>query len=107
MRVNAWLIGAMAAVMAAFVLIVLVAVVRARRLPPQSGAERLVGMEGIALSDLNPGGQVRVETEMWSAVSTAGEIRSGERVRVVGFAGVRLRVVPADLERVWERAGEA
>lgn len=106
-RVSLWLIGGMAALIAAFTLIVLAAIVRASRLPPQSGAERLVGMEGIALSDVDPAGQVRVDLETWSAVAVAGAIRRGERVRVVGVSGVRLQVAPADTERVWEATEEA
>ncbi len=105
-RVNPWLIGGVAAVIAAFTLIVLAAIVRASRLPPQSGAQRLVGLEGIALSDIDPSGQVRVDLETWSAVSVAGGIQRGERVKVVGVSGVRLQVVPAETERVWEAAEE-
>ena len=78
-----------------------------RSLPPQSGAQRLVGSEGIALSDVDPDGQVRVDRETWSAVTVAGQIRTGERVKVVGVSGVRLQVVPAEIERVWEAAEEA
>ncbi len=106
-RISPWLIGGMAAVIAGFALIVLAAVVRASRLPPQSGAQRLVGSEGIALSDVDPDGQVRVDRETWSAVTVAGQIRTGERVKVVGVSGVRLQVVPAEIERVWEATEEA
>jgi membrane-bound serine protease (ClpP class) len=106
-RVSPWLIGGMAAIIASFTLIVLAAVVRASRLPPQSGAQRLIGQEGISLSDLDPAGQVRVDLETWSAVTVAGPVGSGERVKVVGISGVRLQVVPAELERVWETTEEA
>jgi len=106
-RVSPWLIGGMAAMIAAFTLIVLAAVVRASRLPPQSGAQRLVGLEGTALTDLDPAGQVRVDLETWSAVTVAGPVGSGERVKVVGVSGVRLQVVPAETERVWEATEEA
>jgi membrane-bound serine protease (ClpP class) len=106
-RVSPWLIAIMTSFIAGFTLIVLAAIVRASRLPPQSGAQRLVGLEGVALSDLNPAGQVRVDLEMWSAVTVAGQIRSGERVKVVGVLGVRLQVVPAEIERVWEAVEEA
>ncbi|HHX43369.1 MAG TPA: nodulation protein NfeD [Chloroflexi bacterium] len=103
-RVSPWLIGGVVAILAAFTLIVLAAIVRASRQPPQSGAQRLVGLEGVALSDVDPAGQVRVDFETWSAQSVAGRIRSGERVRVIGVSGVRLQVVPADTERVWDTA---
>ena len=106
-RVNPWLVGGMAALIGAFALIVLAAVVRATRLPPQSGAERLIGLEGVALTDLNPDGQVRVDLETWSAVGVEGPIRAGERVRVVGVSGVHLEVVPAQGERAAATADEA
>jgi membrane-bound ClpP family serine protease len=72
------------------------AVVRAHRLPPQAGAERLIGQVGVALTPLAPEGQVRVGLERWSAVSVAGGVDAGQAVRVVGVAGVRLQVAPED-----------
>ncbi|MHB0857084.1 MAG: NfeD family protein [Anaerolineae bacterium] len=94
-RVSPWLIGVTALTIAFASAVIFRAVVSARRLPPQSGVERLIGRVGVARSSLNPTGQVRVEQEDWSAVSTAGPIAAGQPVRVVGFAGVRLQVEPA------------
>lgn len=92
-RVNPWLIGAMAISILAFSLLVLRAVLAAMRRKPQAGAQKLVGMRGVALTDLTPTGQVRVDLQEWSAVAEAGEIRAGDPVHVISIAGVRLYVV--------------
>jgi membrane-bound serine protease (ClpP class) len=92
LHVSPWLIGVMSLGILAFSFLVLRAVIAANRLPPQSGAERLVGRRGVATTDLTPDGQVRVELEDWSAVAVEEGIRAGEPVQVVSVAGVRLRV---------------
>ncbi len=97
-RVSPWLIGGVGATILAFSLVVLRAIISAARMPPKSGAERLIGQHGTALTDLTPGGQVRVDLQDWSAIATRGEIRAGEPVEVVGVFGVRLEVVPAQVE---------
>ncbi len=96
LRVSPWLIGVVAAGILAFTLGVLRAVLRASRLPPQSGAQSLVGRLGVAQTDLVPAGQVKVDLQEWSAVSLEGDIRAGQEVRVVGVAGVRLQVAPVE-----------
>ena len=98
LRVNPWLIGIMAAAMLTFSLVVLRAILAATRLPPKSGAQRLVGRRGVARTDLSPGGQVRVELEDWSAVAIGDSIQAGEPVQVVGISGVRLQVTKVDPE---------
>ena len=102
LRVSPWLIGTMSLGILAFSFLVLRAIIAANRLPPQSGAERLVGRRGVACTDLTPEGQVRVELEDWSAVADEEGIRTGEPVQVIGIAGVRLhvtRVGPEEEER--------
>ena len=94
-RVSPWLIAIMVVIIFGFSLLVLRAVIAATRRPPQAGAQKLVGMEGIALTDLAPSGEVRVDLQNWSAVSVAGPIRAGDPVRVTGIAGVHLQVAPA------------
>lgn len=94
-RVSPWLIGFIAATILGFSLLILRAILAVSRMPPQSGAQRLIGYRGIALTDLNPTGQVRVDREMWSAVSIEGSIPEGDPVRVRGITGVRLEVEPA------------
>lgn len=75
-----------------------------RDLPPGVGADRLVGMQGTATSTVPPQrmqttGSVRVEGEIWRAVSTGDdEVPEGALVEVVEVRGTRIVVqaVPAD-----------
>jgi membrane-bound serine protease (ClpP class) len=96
LSVNPWLIGGVAVILVAFSLVVLRAILAVARLPPRSGAERLIGQPGLALSDLTPGGQVRVGLETWSATALRGEIWAGDPIKVTGIAGVRLQVIPVE-----------
>ncbi|MFO7917604.1 MAG: nodulation protein NfeD [Anaerolineae bacterium] len=97
-RVSPWLIGVMAVGIVGFNLLVLRAILVAIHQPPRAGAERLIGERGVALTDLTPAGQVRVDLEDWSAVAEEGEIRAGDTVCVIGVAGVRLQVKPLEKE---------
>lgn len=57
-----------------------------------TGAEAMVGEEGEALTDFRKGrGKVFVHGEIWNAVGEEG-IKKGDRVRVIGVEGLRLRV---------------
>jgi membrane-bound serine protease (ClpP class) len=75
----------------AFFLFALGAGVRAQRRRPVSGREAVVGRVGVAKTDLDPQGTVLVGGEDWTA-EAAEPVRAGERVRVVGVEGLRLRV---------------
>ncbi len=79
--------------MAGFFVLLLGAAVRARNFPVVSGVESLVGVPGIAISDLTPRGMVRVKGEEWSAESLDGSIMNGEPIKVVKVEGLRLQVV--------------
>ncbi len=59
---------------------------------PTTGSQGLLGEEGSAIGDLNPAGQVRVHGEIWSAASSGGEIRGGERIIVENVENLRLIV---------------
>ena len=50
------------------------------------------GAEGVAVSDLDPEGIVRVQGEEWSAAAINSPVRSGTVVQVVGRRGVHLDV---------------
>jgi membrane-bound serine protease (ClpP class) len=78
----------------AFFVFALGAAVRGRRYPVVSGREALVGATGIAISDLEPSGQVHVRSEVWTASAYGeGDIVRGDTIRVVGVEGLRLSVV--------------
>jgi membrane-bound serine protease (ClpP class) len=76
---------------AAFFLIVVRKVVAARRMPPPV-PRTLVGAEGVATTDLDPVGTVRVRGEEWTASASGPTITGGTRVRVVGEQGLKLTV---------------
>ena len=55
-------------------------------------ARSVAGAEGVAVTDLDPDGIVRVRGEDWSARSANGAVRHGGRVQVLGAKGVHLEV---------------
>ncbi len=71
--------------------------VNAQRLKPVTGAEGLVGEEGIALTTLGPQrtGQISVHGEIWRAASDRA-IDKGSPVRVVSLDGLTLGVERAE-----------
>jgi membrane-bound serine protease (ClpP class) len=97
-RVNPWLIGTMALAITAFSMGILRALLSAGRLPPQAGAQKLIGHRGKALTDLTPAGQARVDLQDWSVLSVDRDIMAGEEIEVVGISGVRLQVRPVEPE---------
>jgi membrane-bound ClpP family serine protease len=54
--------------------------------------DRLLGAAGVAASDLEPDGVVRVRSETWSATSLNGPITKGTPVQVIEVTGIRLGV---------------
>lgn len=56
------------------------------------GAETLVGRVAEAVTPLHPGGQVRIDGELWQA-RCDGEAARGDPVRVVALDGLLLEVV--------------
>jgi membrane-bound serine protease (ClpP class) len=93
-RVSPWLLALVAALLAGFFLLVVRAVVAARRLPAPAGMDALVGAVGVALIPLAPRGEVRVAHERWSAEAARGAIPAGTPVRVVRREGLKLIVEP-------------
>ncbi|HEY5999542.1 MAG TPA: nodulation protein NfeD, partial [bacterium] len=91
LRVSLAAIVPMVAVTSLFFLVVLRLALKARRRPPASGREGMVGAVGEALQDLAPTGNVFVHGEIWSARG-AGDVRKGDRVRVVAVNGLSLEV---------------
>lgn len=69
--------------------------VRALRTPVRVGEESLIGKMGTARTSVNEaGGQVQLQSELWSAESAEGSanIRKGDAVEVVEVKGLRLKV---------------
>jgi len=98
LRVSLWLILLMAGIIVFFSLVILRAILKASKRPPQSGAESLIGITAITKTTLNPDGEVTIERQTWSATSPGGEVKEGQPVRVMSVSGVRLVVTPEDIE---------
>jgi len=85
------LIGGVAAASAAFLIIVVGMLVRARRRPVVSGREEMIGAAGEALEDFDGEGWARVHGETWRVRSHA-PVRRGQRLRVAAIDGLVLTV---------------
>lgn len=64
----------------------------------RTGAEQLIGAEGIATEPLAPSGYIRVGRELWraEALGTDTPIAPGSRVRVQGVRGLTLLIHPEE-----------
>jgi len=102
-QVNRWLLYGVAAVLTAFFMMVMSALVRSRRAPPFQGPLAMVGEVALARSALDPEGFVFFQGARWRAESQSGRIDEGERVRVTEVEGLRLKVTKADDEAAAER----
>jgi membrane-bound serine protease (ClpP class) len=79
------------ATMATFALAISYLVYRSQRSKPTLGFEGLVGQIGDVKARLNPTGKVFVHGEYWNAEAD-GEIDVGEKVEIVGYQGMSLKV---------------
>lgn len=86
------LIGGFAAASAAFLLLVVGALLKAQRRPVVSGREELVGAPGEVLEDFEREGWARVHSETWR-VRAATPLKAGQHVRVAGIDGLTLDVI--------------
>jgi membrane-bound serine protease (ClpP class) len=82
---------AVAVPFAAITMFLVSIVIQARRNKVLTGADGMVGEEGITRTGLEPEGQVLVRGEIWDAVAPAN-IPAGVRVRVKEMAGLKLLV---------------
>jgi membrane-bound serine protease (ClpP class) len=87
------LIISFAAITAALVFGVIAAALQARKRPPATGSEELIGSIGQVVDWPGPQGSVRVHGEIWAARG-ARPLNPGDSVRVVGRDGLTLIVEP-------------
>jgi membrane-bound serine protease (ClpP class) len=80
---------------AGFVFFVLGAALQARRMPPATGAEEILGSTGSVIDWHETNGNVRVLGEMWAARS-AQPLKPNDPVRVVARDGLTLVVEPLE-----------
>lgn len=86
------LVVALAAIVGAMFISMAMTVARVRNLNVVSGTNALVGKTAIARTPLSPDGFVFIQGERWHAELTRGSAPVGERVRIVGADGLKLRV---------------
>ena len=90
-RISWWVIGGAAAFSAAFLILLLGYAWRAQRLPPVSGAARLVGAEARVLDWSDGTGHVWAEGERWRARGER-DLAAGASARIRGIDGITLVV---------------
>jgi len=78
-------------------------VVRGHQRRVVTGREGMIGLVGVARSDIVDEGSVFAESTLWTAESVGGPISAGSKVEVVAVDGLRLKVKPyAESETVHE-----
>jgi len=94
LRVSVPLVVTSGIVIGLLFLTILMFALRAMRRPISSGAETFVGKIGTATSWKDAGGQVQLQSELWTADATddSSKIRKGDKVEVVEVKGLRLKV---------------
>ena len=76
----------------AFFIFALGMAMKVRLTQPKTGSEGLINTTGIAVTDIDPRGDVRLHGEYWSAVCD-DPVKKGESVRVIQVDGLTLKVV--------------
>jgi membrane-bound serine protease (ClpP class) len=97
LQVSVAAITAVTAVLVAFFLVVVTAVIRSRRRRVVTGREGLLGATGVVRRALQPSreGLVLVQGELWQAVSPLGPIGIDEKIVVESMNGLVLTVARA------------
>ncbi len=93
--VNPAIIGAFALSAALFLIFALGMLIRSRRKRVVSGREAMIASTGIALTDFDRVGTIRIHSENWTA-RTDAPLKKGEVVRVTGMDGLVLSVTRND-----------
>ena len=70
--------------------------IKAQRRKPTTGSEGLLNEPGVAITELNPSGEVKVHGEIWSAESSEGRISSGSSIVVTEVSNLKLKVKQAE-----------
>jgi membrane-bound serine protease (ClpP class) len=89
-------IAAIFLVVAALTAWLLYAALRAQYAKVKTGKEALIGAKGVAVTNLDPKGEIRVIGEFWQATAKNVSIISGQTVEVVGLEGMFLVVKPSE-----------
>jgi membrane-bound serine protease (ClpP class) len=93
-RVAWWVLALITGLTAGFWSVAVPVMVRSRYATSQILRDRLIGVMGVAATDLSPAGLVVVRGAEWRAQSTHF-VRRGESVEVTGVEGIALAVARA------------
>ena len=83
-------------VVALIIGLIFYAAIKAQFRRVKTGKEALIGAKGVATTDINPKGEVRVMGEFWEATAKDATISAGQTVEVVSMDGVYLVVKPVE-----------
>lgn len=75
-----------------FFFVVIMAIARARHRPVAVGTEEMIGARGVAVSAIDPQGQVRLRGETWKARTEGEALHKDDRIEVLGTEGLTLIV---------------
>ncbi|TET41086.1 MAG: serine protease [Dehalococcoidia bacterium] len=87
---------------AAFIVFVIYAIVKAQRRKLATGTEEMIGKEVVAQTALNPKGTVLAEGELWTAIAKGDRIEPGEEVIITKVEGLKLWVTKKSKEKEGE-----
>ncbi len=93
LEVNRWLIAAVVLVLVVPSVLVGRSVAHLKGRKPTEGLAAMVGLVGVARTELAPLGTVLVRNELWQATTDGETIAPGEKVRVTVAEGLTLRVI--------------
>lgn len=91
LKISLYVILPTALLTAGFFVLVIGMAWRAHQKKPVTGIEALIGMEGIAKTEIHPRGTVFLQGELWEAISEE-PIKEGETIVVQGLDGLKLLV---------------
>jgi len=84
---------------AAFVILVIFAIVKGQRRKLTAGVENMVGKVAVTQTELNPTGTVLAEGELWTAIAEGSKIKADEEVVITKVAGLKLWVTKKSKEK--------
>jgi membrane-bound serine protease (ClpP class) len=92
MDISIELIILIVALTTAFFLFAITFGIKAQRKKVATGNEGIVGEKGVAISNLNPLGEIKVHGEIWNCESVDGDIKKGSAVSIIGIENLKLKV---------------
>jgi membrane-bound ClpP family serine protease len=90
--INAGLLALIIIIVVAFLVLVVIWIVRAHQRKVAAGREELIGRTAVVETALAPKGVVFLEGEYWTAVVDKGRVEPEEEVIITGVDGLKLLV---------------